>query len=729
MFILSYLKNKILPVSIKNFFIFLYLLITFLFLFSDVYIQYKRKKILSRENSTESFSQYVEIQRYEVLKFLKIPLNFISQIKWMVPFVNSKEKADFFSYIIRSMNVYPEVEAVSIILNNGVSVQLEKKSSSGSSFVSTDEVVYKGVVIEKRDTLNVLNEVSFGNTYNVLKQNILELKKKERSNQNYFLFSSYDQLALQPWFQKLKKSQIPLWIPPSEVLGINKGFYLTVVYPLRNNDDDFIGVIMAHVPEDVFSNRLKSLSDKSTSVNLFLVDSKGRLVGSSDPTLMFSDKERQVLETPLISNINRYDLSSIYKKYIESGFPNHLVFPSDRKGYESRMVSFSSFLDELKMDWMMISLGYEKSSTAYLKNFIIFNIFNTAIICFCYFFLVLLLKKSIAHPLNVLRRQLEGLTNSQDAGVSSINSYLPEIRDMVSSCAQLTKIMNIIVKFVPSAISKYFINEKKEIKVFAEKVFISNFFCDMGGFTHISEKMLPEELLTYISFSLDSFTKIITDNSGMVDQYVGDAISAFWGAPYPVDHHVPLACRTALECMRHLTLVLNPYLIEQGSPPLFISFGVSCGYALVGNIGTSDRMQYTSIGSQVTASELLQELNRYYRTRILVDQNVYEVISHSFGLRPVDKVLFKKEEIMAYELLTDFDNETVDSLAKISFISMQTRKAWGLYQQKSWKEAKAMYESILKVFPQDSVAFVMSQRCEKFMASPPDESWNGFYHY
>src|SRR5947209_9588528 len=144
-------------------------------------------------------------------------------------------------------------------------------------------------------------------------------------------------------------------------------------------------------------------------------------------------------------------------------------------------------------------------------------------------------------------------------------------------------------------------------------------FSDIRGFTSISEKLDPQELALLLNQYLTNMTKIVFDHSGTLDKYIGDAVMAFWGAPFVEPGHAIRACRSALQMMSRVAELREQWR-TQNKPELDIGIGLNTGVASVGNMGSELRYGYTAMGDAVNLASRLEGLNKEYRTHILVSE-------------------------------------------------------------------------------------------------------------
>lgn len=213
-------------------------------------------------------------------------------------------------------------------------------------------------------------------------------------------------------------------------------------------------------------------------------------------------------------------------------------------------------------------------------------------------------------------------------------------------------VRNTFSKFVSKDVVNELLNNPESIELGGGAYDMTVFFSDIRGFTTISEKLPPEELVQVLNEYLSSMTNIIIEERGAIDKYIGDAIMAFWGAPVPDENHALLACRASLRQLESLKALQEKWSNE-GKPVLDIGIGLNTGLAVAGNIGSEHRMDYTIIGDMVNLGSRIEGINKVYGTRIIISENTYEAVKGKVQVRELDyiRVKGKKEPVKIYELL------------------------------------------------------------------------------
>ncbi len=257
-----------------------------------------------------------------------------------------------------------------------------------------------------------------------------------------------------------------------------------------------------------------------------------------------------------------------------------------------------------------------------------------------------------------------------------------------------------------------------------ERRHVTLFFSDLAGFTSISERLSAEEVVGLLNDYLSRMTDIILDEEGTVDKFEGDAIMAFWGAPLPQEDQALRACRAALRQQEALA-ELNRQFQEMGLPRLGMRIGLHTGEAVVGNLGSEKRFDYTAIGDTVNLASRLEGLNKFYGTFIMASETTMAECGDGVRFREVDRVAVKGKEtaVGVYQPLG-----LKDSLAsEESALSEEFAGALEVYRQEKFAEAAVLFQKILARHPGDSPSQVFLERCQDFQTNPPPPGWNGVF--
>jgi len=218
-------------------------------------------------------------------------------------------------------------------------------------------------------------------------------------------------------------------------------------------------------------------------------------------------------------------------------------------------------------------------------------------------------------------------------------------------------------------------------------------------------------------------TDVIFKNWGTLDKYIGDAIMAFWGAPYPQTDHSVRACRTALQ-MIDVLKKLQAKWEAQGRPRIDVGIGINTGPMVVGNMGSTKRFNFTIMGDSVNLASRLEGTNKQFGTRIIVSEATYLEAQEHFIVRELDliRVKGKTKPVKIYELLgPTADLETYRDRVERFHQGLEK------YRSGLWESALKTFEELTINYPQDAPSRIFVQRCHDLLEQPPAGAWDGVY--
>jgi adenylate cyclase len=279
--------------------------------------------------------------------------------------------------------------------------------------------------------------------------------------------------------------------------------------------------------------------------------------------------------------------------------------------------------------------------------------------------------------------------------------------------------------FVTKSVVDELLANPDKIKLGGEKKVCTVLFSDVAGFTTISEKLEPEELVQLLNEYLTEMTNIVFKYDGMLDKYEGDAIMAVFGAPIAHGNHAYQACATALEMQERLVGMREEWR-KVGKPELRIRIGINTGPMVVGNMGSESRFDYTVMGDAVNLGARLEPANKIYGTEIMIGDGTYQMAKDSIIARPLDllRVKGKTEPVHVYELLGLIDRGASDDLLRVIELF---RKGFEHYLKQNWDVAINYFQQVLAIRPEDNPSKTYIQRCQFFKENPPGADWDGVY--
>src|SRR6201993_1928468 len=262
------------------------------------------------------------------------------------------------------------------------------------------------------------------------------------------------------------------------------------------------------------------------------------------------------------------------------------------------------------------------------------------------------------------------------------------------------------------------------------KTEITVMFSDIRGFTTISEKLDAQDLALFLNGYLSDMTKIVFDTQGTLDKYIGDAVMAFWGAPFEEPDHAANACRASLTMMKTVRAMQKQWEAE-GKPKLDIGIGLNSGPASVGNMGSALRYGYTALGDTVNLSSRLEGLNKEYGTHILVNESTYAAAKDAeFLFRELDiiRVKGKLQPVTIYELVGKLSELEKDpGYGELKLRLQDFAAARELYRKREWEHAQNAFQEILNRAPDDGPSRMYWKRCQEYLFDEPPVGWDGVF--
>jgi len=253
---------------------------------------------------------------------------------------------------------------------------------------------------------------------------------------------------------------------------------------------------------------------------------------------------------------------------------------------------------------------------------------------------------------------------------------------------------------------------------------LTAFFSDVAGFSTISEKLSPEELVLLLNDYLTAMTDIILKYDGVVDKFEGDAIIAFYGAPLDFADHAERCCLTAIEMQEKLELMRQDWA-KEGRAQLRMRIGINTGNMVVGNMGSRTRMDYTMMGDAVNLAARLEGANKPYGTELMVSHFTHDICGHLFDSREIDRlrVVGKQEVITVYELICLKGKMSPNKQKVISLYN----DGLGHYKEREWKKAVDKFSEILDFDVNDGPAMTYLERALDFQLKEPAKDWDGVF--
>ena len=460
---------------------------------------------------------------------------------------------------------------------------------------------------------------------------------------------------------------------------------ITAAQPMIDPQGKLFAVVGADLSFDLLSDYLATQKIGKNGAP-FLLDKQGNIVV-------------QAQQPNYISPISPEVVAKAFQTYQES---HRAEFEFEAQGI-SYLGHIEPFLGENKMNWLVAVIVPYDDFFAELESTQRDAILIVIAILFLTSLGVIYLASRISKPIVQLSREIDNVRRLNFGAEERVVSRIKEIHHMDVAISLMRSAVQSFIRYVPKEIVHALFSQNKEIKLGGEKRDVTVFFSDIEGFTSITEEQPTDALMALLSEYFDGLSKIILASQGTIDKYIGDSIMAFWGAPKQIESPSAVCAETALLCHRFVDQ-FNERCKQQGLPLFKTRFGINAGVAIVGNIGTPERMNYTLIGDMVNAAARIQVQNKNYGTSILIGEAVRKELDERFVVRPIDivEVKGKKVKIALYELVAMRGRaREIAPTPKQEDLCKRFTTAYEAWKEGRVSEAKQLLEQIHRDDPGD----------------------------
>ena len=279
-------------------------------------------------------------------------------------------------------------------------------------------------------------------------------------------------------------------------------------------------------------------------------------------------------------------------------------------------------------------------------------------------------------------------------------------------------IKNAFKQYLSPAVIEELIRYPERLKLGGERRLLSIFFSDLEGFTGISEGLEPEALTTLLNDYLSAMTDIIHEEGGTVDKYEGDAIIAFWNAPLLQTDHAGHCVRAALRCQEKLA-AMRPAFRERIGKDLRMRIGINSGHAVVGNMGSHTRFDYTMLGDAVNLASRLEGINKQFGTYTIISQATLDLVAGAFPVRELSRVsvVGRKEPVTIHEPMFPAEYASRQEDLKIFAQGLEE------FYRGRFDKAESIFAGLGDL---DPAARAYAGKCRSLIEKPP-EVWNGVW--
>ncbi|MEX2221103.1 MAG: adenylate/guanylate cyclase domain-containing protein [Candidatus Rokuibacteriota bacterium] len=279
-------------------------------------------------------------------------------------------------------------------------------------------------------------------------------------------------------------------------------------------------------------------------------------------------------------------------------------------------------------------------------------------------------------------------------------------------------------RYLSPVVSQWVLADPARLRLGGETREMTVLFSDLRQFTTFAHALPPEALVALLNTYRAEMADVVFRHDGVLAQYAGDAIEAFWNAPMDQADHARRAAETALDMVAALTK-LRPVFEARGWAHLDIGVGINTGQMVVGNMGSKDRLIYTAVGDPVNVAARLEGLSKEYGVRVVVGEATMAAAPEAFVYRFLDLVAVKGRAapLRCFEVVARAGALDAAALRHLA----RYREAVDLYHARRWDDALRLLDELGREAPDDGPIALYRRRARALLADPPPADWGGVF--
>ena len=331
------------------------------------------------------------------------------------------------------------------------------------------------------------------------------------------------------------------------------------------------------------------------------------------------------------------------------------------------------------------------------------------------------LSRMLSRSLKTLAGEAEAVRRFQFDAPVEVRSRITEISELAESMDRMREGVRSFGIYVPRGLVRHLLERRIAPSLGGTRRDVTVLFTDIAGFTPIAEGLEPEEVMRRMTAYFEMLTSVLRENGAIIDKFMGDAVMALWNAITPDLDHVASACRAVLRA-RSACDALNARLSEQTLAPMPTRFGLHTGEAVVGNVGSSERMSFTALGATVNLAARIEPLNTHFGTSVLVSDAVAACAREQFCLRTAGLVKPKgvAAPLRVHELICEAQQRPMHPIA---LRAAEWEAAFEAYVAGDWHAAAAAFSAFAEAFPGDALTRLYAERASRLDAAPASDTW------
>lgn len=511
-----------------------------------------------------------------------------------------------------------------------------------------------------------------------------------------------------PWYGASLAGSGVILTPPYRFANVPEAG-ITLARQARRKDGAVFGIDMTLASLDQYLDRLRFPPE----LELLIFDTSGTLIahprGGSYRQIRQADREDRLLTIP---DLGSPLLSGMFRVYQETagGQARSTSFSVDGEDYFGRTERVGQGFDNLIIS---LAIPYETMmgpAESIRTGLLVISACSVALALL----IVMLASRHLALPLRRAAEDIRRIMRFEFGHARRAPSQVIEVQELSRAIDTLEIALSNFMRYVPNALVRGIVGRTFSSDLGGKRQPITVLFTDVAGFTTMAEGLDPEAVMAKTSRYFNEIGSELVRSGATIDKYIGDSIMAFWNAPEEREDHVSLACLGALRAARRLDH-LNAEFAAEGGSPMKTRFGLHTGEAVVGNVGSIDRVNYTALGHTVNMASRFEKLNKRYGTTILVSEDIRKAAGDDFVFRFVDETVPEgaHHPITVHELLGTTLPEEPDLAPFPERLS--TLEAWdearASYEAGRWEDAAARLADLVTDAPGDRLFEIYLQRC------------------
>jgi adenylate cyclase len=398
---------------------------------------------------------------------------------------------------------------------------------------------------------------------------------------------------------------------------------------------------------------------------------------------------------------------------------------------------FTSKIDAIRSDMMSQVLASTATVMRDQRDTIVISAVVTALAAMLGWFFALMVASGITRPVRQLlqgTRHVEAGRLDQAIDVATkdeIGQLSAAFNRMVEQLRRNERTRATFGRYIDPKVVEGLLEQPDVAAIDGQRRTMTVLFCDMKGFTAMSEGMTPQGLVKVMNCYLSTMSEPIRTHRGIIDKYIGDSIMAYWGPPFIEEtDQARFACLAAIDMVGRVSTLRTqvPELLGIRSIPVEcdIRIGIATGDVLTGSIGSEFMMSFTVMGNAVNLASRLEAVNKVYGTRILIAQETAAGLGTALELREIDRLFVVGQSVpqTIYEVMAKSGELSPEQAQlRISYAN-----GLAAYRARHWDEARTAFNAALETFPGDGPSRTLLARVEHLAINPPPSDWDGAWH-